>query len=136
MIDAADGTLWAAIGAGATALVGGVVKIVGSRKERSADTSEAAREWRAVAERCEERETRHEERVAHHESAIDALRTDLRTLEDRHAELARVHAACPTPAEFSRMRREVDRLSMQSTPPSGLYVPDDVRAAMAQEEQP
>ena len=111
-------------------IVTGVVKLLGSRKERDAGFSGAAQEWRSLAEEARQERRECELRSERLEAAIDAVRQDLRSLEDRHADLARVHAGCPDSREFTELKAEVRRLSMQSTPPVGAYTPEDVRRAL------
>lgn len=107
----------------------GLVKLVGSRKERDASAQTAADEWQELHRECKA------------ETAM--LRTRLDAQDTRLASLERVsleHAACaPRIAHLEReqaiARRALGELMRSvSTPPSGLYVPDDVRAAMAQED--
>lgn len=129
MSDSVDPTWWAAIGAAGTALVTGVVKLVGSRKERDASSQTAADEWQQLHAECK-RET-------------ETLRTRLDVQDARLQALERVsleHALCaPRIAHLEReqsVSRQIlgDLMRNASTPPAGLYTGDDVRAAMAAEE--
>lgn len=122
-------SMWAAIGAGATAIVGGVIKFVGSRTDRDASAQSAADEWQELHRECK-RET-------------ETLRTRLDAQDARIVSLERVsleHLSCgPRIAHLEReqaVARQMlgDLMRHASTPPSGLYTPDDVRAAMAAEE--
>ena len=126
-----DEGMWAAIVGGATAIVGGVVAMVGPRKDRDASAQSAADEWQELHRECK-RDT-------------EALRARLDAQDVRLGDLERVsleHERCgPRIAHLEREQataRQIlgDLMRSASTPPSGLYVPDDVRAAMAQEETP
>ena len=144
MSDAADSTLWAAVGAGATALVGGIVKLVGSPKERA----EAKREEADAAARLvvvatdvaeEAREDTRRVRVERDDcqTRLAAMDVRVRALEAGLAE----HATCGPRIAHLEREQEISRgmlhdlLRNASTPPSGLYTGDDVRRAVAAEEQ-
>ena len=125
-----DEGMWAAIVGGATAIVGGVVAMVGPRKDRDASAQSAADEWQELHRECK-RDT-------------EALRARIDMQEARLGTLERVsleHERCgPRIAHLEReqaLARGMLHGLMRnaSTPPSGLYVPEDVRAAMAAEEQ-
>lgn len=129
MSDALDGSMWAAIGAAGTALVGGVVRLVGSRKERDASSQAAAEEWKALHEACK-RDT-------------DVLRLRMDAQDKRIVTLERVsleHAACGPRMAYLEREQAVargmlhDLMRNASTPPAGLYTGDDVRAELTREE--
>ena len=141
----------AAIGAGgmlgAVGLIGALAKlwqaIFGTRAERAAakaqeadaaarlvdvatDIAESSREetvrTRAQRDTCEERLAAMESRLR----AVEAIATEHATCGPRIAHLERE-------ARISRQML-ADLMRSGSTPPSGLYVPDDVRAALAAQE--
>lgn len=125
-----DEGVWAAIVGGATAIVGGVVAMVGPRKERDASAQSAANEWQELHRECK-RDT-------------EALRARLDAQDVRLGDLERVsleHERCtPRITHLEReqaIARQVlgDLMRHTSTPPSGLYVPDDVRDALAAQEE-
>lgn len=122
---AAGGGVVGAIGV----IVGGIVKLVGSRTERDASAQSAADEWQELHRECK-RET-------------ETLRARLDAQDARLVSLERIlleHAHCaPRIAHLEREQAVArgmlsDLMRNASTPPSGLYVPDDVRAALAQED--
>lgn len=132
MSDAADGTMWAAIGAGATALMGGAVKLIVGKRGHAEQLLDRAIALHAAAEE------RHEDC----ERKVTALRDEMAARLAPLERTSRDHERCgPRIAHLEReqvisrgMLRDLMRTA--STPPTGLYVPDDVRAAMAAEETP
>lgn len=110
-------------------IITGLVKLVGSRKERDASAQSAADEWQELHRECK--------------AETDALRARLDAQDRRLQALERVsleHERCgPRIAQLEREQQNAsgmlaDLMRTVSTPPSGLYVPDDVRAALAQED--
>lgn len=145
----------AAAGAGGTlglagllgAVIGGalslVAKLVGSPKERAEakahEADAAARLVDVATDMAEEsREDTRRVRVERDDCAtrLAAMEGRLRAVEGVIAE----HATCgPRIAHLEREQRIArgmldDLMRTTSTPPHGLYTPDDVRAAMAAEE--
>ena len=100
-----------------------------------------------AAEHAEREAERADEQTASHRVALGTCEEQLRAMRQQQAEdraridrLEREHATCgPRIAHLeqeARLSRTMlaDLMRNASTPPSGLYVPDDVRAAMAQED--
>ena len=106
-----------ALGIAATAFAKLWATIFGSRKERQDANERAAEIALRAAEHADERAERAEIRLMRGD--LDALRAENVKLR-REQEIARGMLA--------------DLMRNASTPPHGLYTPDDVRAAMAQED--
>ena len=123
---------------GALTVIGGLWRIVfGSRKERTDANERAAELALRAAEHADERAERADES---HRMALGTCEEQLRAM---RAEIRLMRADLDAlRAENTALRREqeiargmlADLMRSTSTPPSGLYVPDDVRAAMAQED--
>ena len=120
------------LGGLASAVVAGVVKLVGSRKERSADTQGAADEWQQLHGDC-----RREVREMH--GLFISQNARITQLVERVTGLERVsqdHEQCgPRIAHLEREQSIArtmlhDLMRHTSTPPAGTYTGDDVRAAM------
>ena len=123
---------------GALTVIGGLWRIVfGSRKERTDANERAAELALRAAEHADERAERADES---HRMALGTCEEQLRAM---RAEIRAMRADLDAlRAENTKLRRDqeiargmlADLMRNASTPPSGLYVPDDVRAAMAQED--
>ena len=123
---------------GALTVLGGLWRIVfGSRKERTDANERAAELALRAAEHADERAERADES---HRMALGTCEEQLRAM---RAEIRAMRADLDAlRAENTKLRRDqeiargmlADLMRNASTPPSGLYVPDDVRAAMAQED--
>ena len=125
--------------------VAGLWRTVFGTKAERADASERAAEIALrAAEHADERAERADES---HRMALGTCEEQLRAMRHQQAEdraridrLEREHSTCgPRIAHLeqeARLSRTMlaDLMRNASTPPSGLYVPDDVRAAMAQED--
>ena len=126
---------------GALTVLGGLVRIVfGTRKERTDATERAAEIALRAAEHADERAERADEQSAVHkrerltcEEQLSEMRAEIRLMREDLDALR---------AENANLRREqevargmlADLMRNASTPPHGLYTGDDVRAAMAQED--
>ena len=123
---------------GALTVLGGLWRIVfGTRKERVDANERAAEIALRAAEHADERAERADES---HRMALGTCEEQLRAM---RAEIRLMRADLDAlRAENTALRRDqeiargmlADLMRNASTPPSGLYVPDDVRAAMAQED--
>ena len=118
--------------------------VFGTKAERQDATERAAEIALRAAEHADERAERADES---HRMALGTCEEQLRAMRHQQAEdraridrLEREHSTCgPRIAHLeqeARLSRTMlaDLMRNASTPPSGLYVPDDVRAAMAQED--
>lgn len=138
-MSAEDWTIVGIVTAGVGAVVGGVVKLFGSRAERAKADLDTADLALRIADRADEQ-------TASHKRALGTCEEQLRAMRDAQAEdrqqqaedrrriarLEREHAQCPERIE--RLERQVRHLSMQSTPPYGVH-PDDVHRAVAAQEE-
>ena len=123
---------------GALTVIGGLWRIVfGSRKERIDANERAAEIALKAAEHADERAERADEshRVALGtcEEQLRAMRAEIRLMRADLDALRAENTALRRDQEIARGML-ADLMRNASTPPSGLYVPDDVRAAMAQED--
>ena len=129
-----------ALGIAATAFAKLWSTIFGSRKERQDANERAAEIALRAAEHADERAERADEQSAVHkrerltcEEQLSEMRAEIRLM---RADLDALRA------ENASLRREqevargmlADLMRNASTPPHGLYTGDDVRAAMAQED--
>jgi chromosome segregation ATPase len=114
--------------------------VFGSRKERIDANERAAEIALKAAEHADERAERADDESAVHKRALGTCEEQLRAMGTRIDRLEREHSTCgPRIARLeseARLSRTMlaDLMRNHSTPPSGLYVPEDVRAAMAQED--
>lgn len=126
---------------GALTVLGGLWRVIfGTRKERT-DASERAAE---IALRAAEHAENHAERADEQSAVYKRERlTCEEQLSEMRAEIRLMRADLDAlRAENVKLRREqeiargmlADLMRNASTPPSGLYVPDDVRAALAAQE--
>lgn len=123
---------------GALTVLGGLWRVIfGSRKERTDANERAAELALRAAEHADERAERADES---HRMALGTCEEQLRAM---RAEIRAMRADLDAlRAENTALRRDqeiargmlADLMRNASTPPSGLYVPEDVRAAMAQED--
>ena len=111
--------------------------VFGTKAERQDATDRAAEIALRAAEHADERAERADES---HRMALGTCEEQLRAM---RAEIRAMRADLDAlRAENTKLRRDqeiargmlADLMRNASTPPSGLYVPDDVRAAMAQED--
>ena len=126
---------------GALTVLGGLWRIVfGTRKERTDANERAAEIALRAAEHADERAERADEQTANHRVALGTCEEQLRAM---RAEIRLMRADLDAlRAENAKLRREqevargmlADLMRNASTPPHGLYTGDDVRAAMAQED--
>ena len=114
--------------------------VFGSKAERTDANERAAELALRAAEHADERAERADEQTASHRVALGTCEEQLRAM---RAEIRLMRADLDAlRAENTKLRRDqeiargmlADLMRNASTPPSGLYVPDDVRAAMAQED--
>ena len=114
--------------------------VFGTKAERQDATERAAEIALRAAEHADERAERADEATANHRVALGTCEEQLREM---RAEIRLMRADLDAlRAENAKLRRDqeiargmlADLMRNASTPPSGLYVPDDVRAAMAQED--
>ena len=123
---------------GALTVLGGLWRIVfGTRKERVDANERAAEIALRAAEHADERAERADES---HRMALGTCEEQLRAM---RAEIRAMRADLDAlRAENAKLRREqeiargmlADLMRNASTPPHVLYTPEDVRAAMAQED--
>ena len=127
---------------GALTVLGGLWRVIfGSRKERTDANERAAEIALRAAEHADERAERADEQSAVHkrerltcEEQLSEMRAEIRLM---RADLDSLRA------ENVKLRREqevargmlADLMRNASTPPHGLYTPDDVRAALAAQEE-
>ena len=140
-----------ALGIAATAFAKLWSTIFGSRKERTDASERAAEIALRAAEHAEDHAERADEETASHKRALGtceeqlaAMRAEIRARDEATAEAFRLMRADldALRAENAKLRHEqevargmlADLMRNASTPPSGLYVPDDVRAALAAQE--
>ena len=111
--------------------------VFGTKAERTDANERAAELALRAAEHADERAERADES---HRMALGTCEEQLRAM---RAEIRAMRADLDAlRAENTALRRDqeiargmlADLMRNASTPPSGLYVPDDVRAAMAQED--
>ena len=137
---------------GAMTVLGGLWRIVfGTRKERQDANERAAEIALRAAEHAEEHAERADEETASHKRALGtceeqlaAMRAEIRARDEATAEAFRLMRADldALRAENAKLRREqeiargmlADLMRNASTPPHGLYTPEDVRAALAAQE--
>ena len=119
---------------GALTVLGGLWRVIfGSRKERTDANERAAELALRAAEHAERADESHRMALGTCEEQLRVMRAEIRLM---RADLDALRA------ENAKLRRDqeiargmlADLMRNASTPPSGLYVPDDVRAAMAQED--
>ena len=123
---------------GALTVLGGLWRVIfGSRKERTDANERAAELALRAAEHADERAERADES---HRMALGTCEEQLRAM---RAEIRLMRADLDAlRAENTKLRRDqeiargmlADLMRNASTPPSGLYVPEDVRAALAAQE--
>ena len=130
---------------GALTVLGGLWRTVfGTKAERQDATERAAEIALRAAEHADERAERADES---HRMALGTCEEQLRAMRHQQAEdraridrLEREHSTCgPRIAHLeqeARLSRTMlaDLMRNASTPPHVLYTPEDVRAAMAQED--
>jgi len=137
---------------GALTVIGGLWRIVfGTRKERADEQAQedsaaerAAELALRMASRADEETASHKRALGTCEEQLAAMRAEIRARDEATAEAFRLmrEELAAIRAENTRLRREqevargmlADLMRNASTPPHGLYTPDDVRAAMAQED--
>ena len=126
---------------GALTVLGGLWRIVfGTKAERQDATERAAEIALRAAEHADERAERADEQTANHRVALGTCEEQLREM---RAEIRLMRADLDAlRAENVKLRREqeiargmlADLMRNASTPPHGLYTPEDVRAALAAQE--
>ena len=95
MVDFESTSIGAAVGVATTAITGALVKLLGTKGERSDDRAAATAEWREIADRA-----RHDldECQKHRESTdqkVDELRSTVSDLAISYATLKAEHEQCP-----------------------------------------
>ena len=123
---------------GALTVLGGLWRIVfGSRKERTDANERAAELALRTAEHADERAERadesHRMALGTCEEQLRAMRAEIRLMRADLDALRAENTALRRDQEIARVML-ADLMRNASTPPSGLYVPDDVRAALAAQE--
>ena len=125
--------------------------VFGTKAERQDATERAAEIALRAAEHAEEHAERADEETASHKRALGTCEEQLRTMrveirarDEATAEAFRLMRADldALRAENAKLRREqevargmlADLMRNASTPPHGLYTPEDVRAALAAQE--
>lgn len=133
---------------GALTVLGGLWRVIfGSRKERIDANERAAEIALRAAEHADERAERADEQTANHRVALGTCEEQLRVMRQQQAEdraridrLEREHSTCGPRIEHleaeARLSRTMlaDLMRNASTPPHGLYTPEDVRAVLAAQE--
>lgn len=126
---------------GALTVLGGLWRIVfGTRKERIDANERAAELALKTAEHSEERAERADEESAVHKRERATCEEQLRAMGARMDRIEREHSTCGPRIAHLEREQEIargllrDLMRNASTPPHGLYTGDDVRAAMAQED--
>ena len=114
--------------------------IFGSKTERADALERAAEIALRNAEHADERAERADEQSAVHkrerltcEEQLSEMRAEIRLMRADLDALRAENTALRRDQEIARGML-ADLMRNASTPPSGLYVPEDVRAAMAQED--
>ena len=114
--------------------------VFGTKAERQDATERAAEIALRAAEHADERAERADEQTANHRVALGTCEEQLREM---RAEIRLMRADLDAlRAENVKLRREqeiargmlADLMRNASTPPHGLYTPEDVRAALAAQE--
>ena len=114
--------------------------VFGSKAERTDASERAAELALRAAEHADERAERADEQTANHRVALGTCEEQLREM---RAEIRAMRADLDAlRAENTKLRRDqeiargmlADLMRNASTPPHGLYTPDDVRAALAAQE--
>ena len=123
---------------GALTVLGGLWRVIfGSRKERIDANERAAELALRAAEHADERAERADEQTASHRVACEEQLREMR------AEIRAMRADLDAlRAENTKLRRDqeiargmlADLMRNASTPPHGIYTPEDVRAALAAQE--
>ena len=126
---------------GALTVLGGLWRVIfGTRKERTDATERAAELALRAAEHADERAERADEATANHRVALGTCEEQLREM---RAEIRAMRADLDAlRAENTKLRRDqeiargmlADLMRNASTPPHGIYTPEDVRAALAAQE--
>lgn len=123
---------------GALTVLGGLWRIVFGTKAERTDASERAAEIALRAaehadERAERADESHRMALGTCEEQLRAMRAEIRLMRADLDALRAENTALRRDQEIARGML-ADLMRNASTPPSGLYVPEDVRAAMAQED--
>ena len=101
--------------------------VFGSKAERQDATERAAEIALRAAEHADERAERADEQSAVHER-------ERLTCEEQLSEMRAEIRLMRADLDALRAENTADLMRNASTPPHGLYTPEDVRAAMAQED--
>lgn len=146
-MSAEDWTIVGIVTAGVGTIIGGVVKLVGSRAERDRADLDTADLALRIADRADEATARHKHALGTCEEQLRAMRdvqaedrARIARLERAHRDLADLHALCPSRIALLESEQRIARQMLadlmrgnQSTPPRGIH-PDELRAAQAAEE--
>ena len=137
---------------GALTVLGGLWRVIfGTRKERTDASERAAEIALRAAEHAEDHAERADEQSAVYkrerltcEEQLREMRAEIRARDEAHAEAFRLvrEELDSLRAENAKLRRDqeiargmlADLMRNASTPPHGLYTPEDVRAALAAQE--
>lgn len=126
---------------GALTVLGGLWRVIfGSRKERTDASERAAEIALRAAEHADDRAERADEQSAVYKRERLTCEEQLRAMGARIDRLERDHSGCGPRIEHlereARLSRTMlaDLMRNASTPPHGIYTPDDVRAALAAQE--
>ncbi len=126
---------------GALTVLGGLWRVIfGTRKERIDANERAAELALRAAEHAEDHAERADEQSAVYKRERLTCEEQLRAMGARIDRLERDHSGCGPRIEHlereARLSRTMlaDLMRNTSTPPSGLYVPDEVRAGVAAQE--
>lgn len=126
---------------GALTVLGGLWRVIfGTRKERTDASERAAEIALRAAEHAENHAERADEQSAVYKRERLTCEEQLRAMGARIDRLERDHSGCGPRIEHlereARLSRTMlaDLMRNASTPPHGIYTPDDVRAALAAQE--
>jgi len=126
---------------GGLTVLGGLWRVIfGTRKERTDASERAAEIALRAAEHAEDHAERADEQSAVYKRERLTCEEQLRAMGARIDRLERDHSGCGPRIEHlereARLSRTMlaDLMRNASTPPHGLYTPEDVRAALAAQE--
>lgn len=95
MMDLESTGIGAAVGVATTAITGALVKLFGTRSERSDDRAAATAEWREIADRARHDLDECQRHRSETDSRLDDLRVTVSGLEISYATLQIEHEQCP-----------------------------------------
>ena len=105
----------AALGVVTTAITGAVVKVFGTKTERSDDRAAATAEWRELASKARADLDRCSEHARNMDAKIEDLRVSLSVIETNYVGLQVEHAQCPP--RIAMLEARLQHLERDSEPP-------------------